>query len=86
MDTSLLAAPAPTRQSSVTQRLAFAVGLLILGGVCVAIGALFSIARRLDAQDVSDTEFYSARALENRITTSKNYITSYAIGRPPTSV
>ncbi|WP_460142066.1 bifunctional diguanylate cyclase/phosphodiesterase [Pseudomonas sp. S2_E01] len=69
---------APTRQKNITQKLALAIGLLFLAGVCVAFGALFSIARQLDAQDIAKTRFYAARALENRITTSKNYITSYA--------
>jgi diguanylate cyclase (GGDEF)-like protein/PAS domain S-box-containing protein len=67
-----------SRQSAVTRRLAFAVGVLFITGVVVAVGALLTIASRLDAEDVHKTRFYSARALENRIVTSKNYITSYA--------
>jgi diguanylate cyclase (GGDEF)-like protein/PAS domain S-box-containing protein len=78
MDTSTAAAPLPTPQRAVTRRLAFAVSLLFVVGVFAAVSALFSIARHLDAEDVSQNQFYSARALENRITASKSYITSYA--------
>lgn len=78
MDISTYAIPLPSRQSAVTRRLAFAVGLLFVVGVISAAGALFTIANHLDSDDVHETQFYSARALENRITASKNYITSYA--------
>lgn len=78
MDLSTYAIPLPSRQSAVTRRLAFAVGVLFVAGVVAAAGALFTIANNLDSDDVHETQFYSARALENRITTSKNYITSYA--------
>ncbi|MFJ2682213.1 EAL domain-containing protein [Pseudomonas sp. NPDC087342] len=78
MDVSAYTAPAPTRQNLVTRRLAFAMAILFIVGVCMVVGALFSIATGLDAEDINDTRFYTARALENRITASKNYITSYA--------
>lgn len=78
MDISTYAAPIPSRQSAVTRRLAFAVGLLFIAGVIAAAGALFTIAKHLDSDDVQETQFYSARALDNRITASKNYLTSYA--------
>ncbi|MBK5553872.1 MULTISPECIES: EAL domain-containing protein [unclassified Pseudomonas] len=78
MDLSAYAAPAHTRQSSVTRRLAFAMGIVFIAGVGIALGTLFSIAAGLDAEDLSDTRFYTERALENRVTASKNYITSYA--------
>ncbi|MCF4996599.1 EAL domain-containing protein [Pseudomonas syringae] len=74
---AMTATPAP-HQSAVTRRLAFAVGALFFVGVAVAVGALLSIANRLDSEDEHRTEFYSARALENRITAAKSYITSYA--------
>ncbi|QJI40820.1 EAL domain-containing protein [Pseudomonas sp. ADAK2] len=78
MDVSAYAASAPSRQSSVTWRLALAMGLLFIIGVCIVVVALFSIATGLDTEDIDETRFYTARALENRITASKNYITSYA--------
>lgn len=78
MDISTYAISLPSRQSAVTRRLAFAVGLLFVAGVVAAAGALFTIAKHLDSEDVHETQFYSVRALENRITASKNYITSYA--------
>lgn len=78
MDLSSYAAPLPPRQSAVTRRLAFAVGALFVSGVIAAAVALLGIAERLDSEEVNKTRFYSARALENRITASKNYITSYA--------
>ncbi|QHC95629.1 bifunctional diguanylate cyclase/phosphodiesterase [Pseudomonas sp. R84] len=78
MDLSSYAAPLPPRQSAVTRRLAFAVGALFVSGVIAAAVALLGIAERLDSEEVTKTRFYSARALENRITASKNYITSYA--------
>lgn len=78
MDISTYTAPCPLRQSAVTRRLAFTVGLVFVAGVAAAAGALFSIARHLDNDHVHETHVYSARALENRITASKNYITSYA--------
>ncbi|QXI09456.1 bifunctional diguanylate cyclase/phosphodiesterase [Pseudomonas zeae] len=78
MDLSRFAAPLPPRQSAVTRRLAFAVGALFVSGVIAAAVALLGIAERLDNDEINKTRFYSARALENRITASKNYITSYA--------
>lgn len=78
MDLSSYAAPLPPRQNAVTRRLAFAVGALFVSGVIAATVALLGIAERLDNDEISKTRFYSARALENRITASKNYITSYA--------
>lgn len=78
MDISTYATPIPSRQSAITRRLAFAVGLLFIAGVIAAGGALFTIAKHLDSEDVHETKFYAARALDNRITASKNYITSYA--------
>src|SRR5476651_2611246 len=78
MDLSAYAAPAHTRQSSVTRRLALAMGIVFIAGVGIALGTLFSIAASLDAEDLSDTRFYTERALENRVSASKNYITSYA--------
>jgi diguanylate cyclase (GGDEF)-like protein/PAS domain S-box-containing protein len=78
MDISSYAAPLPPRQSAVTRRLAIAVGALFVTGVVAATIALLGITNRLDREDIDKTRFYSARALENRITASKNYITSYA--------
>jgi diguanylate cyclase (GGDEF)-like protein/PAS domain S-box-containing protein len=78
MDISSYAAPLPPRQSAVTRRLAIAVGALFVSGVIAATVALLGIANALDSEEIEKTRFYSARALENRITASKNYITSYA--------
>ncbi|WP_242208999.1 MULTISPECIES: EAL domain-containing protein [unclassified Pseudomonas] len=78
MDISSYAAPLPPRQSAVTRRLAIAVGALFVSGVIAATVALLGIANALDSEEINKTRFYSARALENRITASKNYITSYA--------
>lgn len=78
MDLSSYAAPLPPRQSAVTRRLALAVAALFVSGVIAATVALLGIAERLDNDEINKTRFYSARALENRITASKNYITSYA--------
>ncbi|RIJ13177.1 EAL domain-containing protein [Pseudomonas sp. 91RF] len=78
MDISSDATPLATLQGAITRRLALAVGALFIAGVAAATAALFSIATHLDEDDVNDVRFYSARALENRITASKNYITSYA--------
>lgn len=70
--------PIPTPQRAVTRRLAIAVGALFVAGVIAAISTLLGIAKSLDAKDLEQNQFYSVRAVENRITTSKNYITSYA--------
>jgi len=78
MEISTHAAPAPPLQGAVTRRLAFAVGALFIVGVLAASGALLGISAHLNNDDVSKTQFYTARALENRITASKSYITSYA--------
>jgi len=78
MDISSRATSLPTLQGSVTRRLAIAVGALFIAGVMAATTALLGIATQLDEDDVNDVRFYSGRALENRITASKNYITSYA--------
>ncbi|WP_065257369.1 bifunctional diguanylate cyclase/phosphodiesterase [Pseudomonas bananamidigenes] len=78
MDISSDATPLATLQGAITRRLALAVGALFIAGVAAATAALFSIATHLDEDDFNDVHFYSARALENRITASKNYITSYA--------
>jgi diguanylate cyclase (GGDEF)-like protein/PAS domain S-box-containing protein len=78
MDIFTSATPVPPQQSAITRRLAFAVGALFIVGVMAAIGTLLGIAARLDREDVDETLFYTARALENRIAASKSYITSYA--------
>ncbi|EJL95667.1 PAS domain S-box/diguanylate cyclase (GGDEF) domain-containing protein [Pseudomonas sp. GM102] len=78
MDLTAVTTAAPARHTPITRNLMFVIGLLFLVGVLIALIALFSIAGRLDAQDLSKTTFYTQRALENRITASKNYIASYA--------
>jgi diguanylate cyclase (GGDEF)-like protein/PAS domain S-box-containing protein len=78
MDFSTAAAPFSTVQRAVTRRLAIAIAALFITGAVAAIGTLLSIATELDRQEMNDNRFYSARALENRITSSKSYITSYA--------
>ncbi|WLH38044.1 EAL domain-containing protein [Pseudomonas sp. FP2196] len=78
METSSYAAHLPPRQSVVTRRLAIAVGALFVTGVMAATVALLGIANKLDSEEINKIRFYSARALENRITASRNYITSYA--------
>src|ERR1700759_1481558 len=78
MDVFAPAAPVPPQQSAIPRRLSFAVGALFIVGVMAAIGTLLGIAARLDREDVEQTRFYTARALENRIAASKSYITSYA--------
>ncbi|MDO7896844.1 bifunctional diguanylate cyclase/phosphodiesterase [Pseudomonas citrulli] len=65
------------RHTPITRRLVLVVGGLFVVGVLVAVAALFNIARKLDVEDVRKTLFYTERAVENRITASKNYITSY---------
>ncbi|MDR6958650.1 diguanylate cyclase (GGDEF)-like protein/PAS domain S-box-containing protein [Pseudomonas brassicacearum] len=66
-----------TRHTPITRRLVVAVAGLFVLGVLLAVAALFNIADKLDTEDVRKTHFYTERALENRITASKNYITSY---------
>ncbi|MCP1475919.1 diguanylate cyclase (GGDEF)-like protein/PAS domain S-box-containing protein [Pseudomonas sp. EB276 TE3739] len=78
MAVTLAAQPIPTPQRAVTRRLAIAVGALFVAGVIAAISTLLGIANTLDAKDLEQNQFYSVRAVENRITASKNYITSYA--------
>ncbi|WP_448111333.1 bifunctional diguanylate cyclase/phosphodiesterase [Pseudomonas lini] len=78
MDLSASNTAAPARHTPITRNLIFVVGLLFVVGVLIALMALFSIAGRLDAEDLAKTTFYTQRALENRITATKNYITSYA--------
>ncbi|MGF6489113.1 bifunctional diguanylate cyclase/phosphodiesterase [Pseudomonas frederiksbergensis] len=78
MDFTAITTAAPARHTPITRNLMFVIGLLFVVGVLIALIALFSIAGRLDAQDLSKTTFYTQRALENRITASKNYIASYA--------
>ena len=78
MAVTLAAQPIPTPQRAVTRRLAIAIGALFVAGVIAALSTLLGIANRLDTQDLEQTHFYSARAVENRITASNNYITSYA--------
>ncbi|WP_434601277.1 EAL domain-containing protein [Pseudomonas sp. Z4-7] len=78
MDTSADIPPDVTRHTPITRRLVVAVGVLFVMGVLMAVAALFNIAQKLDADDVGKTHFYIERALENRITASKNYMASYA--------
>ncbi|WP_244614203.1 hypothetical protein, partial [Pseudomonas viridiflava] len=75
--------PIPTPQRAVTRRLAIAVGALFVAGVIAAISTLLGVANTLDAKDLEQNQFYSVRAVENRITASKNYITSYAYWTAP---
>ncbi|EJL01465.1 MULTISPECIES: EAL domain-containing protein [Pseudomonas] len=67
-----------TRHTPITRRLVAGVAGLFVLGVLVAVFALFNIAHKLDEEDVRKTLFYTERALDNRITASKNYIASYA--------
>ena len=78
MDSTADTPSGTARHTPITRRLVVAVAGLFVLGVLVAIAALFNIAQKLDAEDVRKTHFYIARALENRITASKNYIASYA--------
>jgi diguanylate cyclase (GGDEF)-like protein/PAS domain S-box-containing protein len=78
MDTAADIPPDVTRHTPITRRLVVAVGVLFVMGVLMAVAALFNIAQKLDADDVGKTHFYIQRALENRITASKNYMASYA--------
>jgi diguanylate cyclase (GGDEF)-like protein/PAS domain S-box-containing protein len=78
MDMTAVTTVTAPRHTPITRNLVFVVGLLFVLGVLIALLALFSIAGRLDAQDLAKTTFYTQRALENRITASKNYIASYA--------
>jgi diguanylate cyclase (GGDEF)-like protein/PAS domain S-box-containing protein len=78
MDLTAITTAAPARHTPITRNLMFVIGVLFVVGVLIALMALFSIAARLDIQDLGKTTFYTQRALENRITASKNYIASYA--------
>ena len=78
MDSAADTSSNTARHAPITRRLVVAVGALFVLGVLVAIAALFNIAQKLDAEDERKTHFYTERALENRITASKNYIASYA--------
>lgn len=78
MDSAADISPDVTRHTPITRRLVVAVGVLFVMGVLMAVAALFNIAQKLDADDVGKTHFYIERALENRITASKNYMASYA--------
>ena len=78
MDSTADTPSGTARHTPITRRLVVAVAGLFVLGVLVAIAALFNIAQKLDAEDVRKTHFYIERALENRITASKNYIASYA--------
>lgn len=82
MDVTSPASPLRARQRPVTRRLAYAIGALFITGVAVAGAVLLSIASHLDAEDAADIRFYSARALENRIANSQNYMTSYSYWTP----
>jgi diguanylate cyclase (GGDEF)-like protein/PAS domain S-box-containing protein len=78
MDTTADTPSDATRHAPITLRLVVGLGLLFVAGVLMVIAVLFNIAQKLDAEDVRKTHFYIERALDNRITASKNYITSYA--------
>ncbi|MET3455558.1 bifunctional diguanylate cyclase/phosphodiesterase [Pseudomonas kilonensis] len=78
MDSTADSPSRTARHTPITRRLVVAVGGLFVLGVLVAIAALFNIAQKLDADDLRKTHFYTERALENRVTASKNYIASYA--------
>ncbi|WP_434557785.1 EAL domain-containing protein [Pseudomonas sp. Z5-35] len=78
MDTTAATPSDAKRHTPITRRLVVAVGGLFVLGVLVAVVALFNIAQKLDTEDVRKTHFYIERALDNRITASKNYIASYA--------
>ncbi|MEL4165689.1 bifunctional diguanylate cyclase/phosphodiesterase [Pseudomonas sp. ZS001] len=78
MDTSADTPSNVMRHTPITRRLVAAVAGLFVVGVLLTVAALLDIASDLDAEDVRKTHFYTERAVENRITASKNYITSYA--------
>lgn len=78
MEMTAVTTAAPARHTPITRNLVWAVGLVFVLGVLIALVALFNIAGRLDAQDLAKTTFYTQRALENRISASKNYVASYA--------
>ncbi len=87
MDLTAITTAAPARHTPITRNLMLVIGLLFVVGVLIALMALFSIAARLDAQDLSKTTFYTQRALENRITASKKTTLPVTpTGRPPTTI
>jgi diguanylate cyclase (GGDEF)-like protein/PAS domain S-box-containing protein len=61
-----------------TQRFVLSLAALFALGVVIAGGTLLNIAASLNEDAVTQSRFYTQRALDNRIATSKNYITSYA--------
>ena len=55
MDMTAVTTDAAPRHTPITRNLVFAVGLLFVLGVLIALLALFNIAGRLDAQDLAKT-------------------------------
>lgn len=84
MDLTAVTTAAPARHTPITRNLMFVIGLLFVVGVLIALIALFSIAGRLDAQDLSKPR--STRNAHLRTASPPRKTTSPATptGRPPT--
>lgn len=71
--------PASQRPSLQTRKLIAAIAALFALACLIALGALFNIATTLNANEREKSSFYAHKALEQRLESSRQFLSSYAV-------
>lgn len=79
MDRIADAPPASQRPSLQTRKLIAAIAALFALACLIALGALFNIATTLNANEREKSSFYAHKALEQRLESSRQFLSSYAV-------
>ncbi|WP_327438614.1 EAL domain-containing protein [Pseudomonas donghuensis] len=79
MDRIADALPASQRPSLQTRKLIAAIAALFALACLIALGALFNIAATLNTNEREKSSFYAHKALEQRLESSRQFLSSYAV-------
>ena len=71
--------PASQRPSLQTRKLIAAIAALFALACLIALGALFNIASTLNANEREKSSFYAHKALDQRLQSSRQFLSSYAV-------
>ncbi|UVL60472.1 EAL domain-containing protein [Pseudomonas sp. B21-032] len=71
--------PASQRPSLQTRKLIAAIAALFALACLIALGALFNIATTLNANEREKSSFYAHKALDQRLESSRQFLSSYAV-------
>ncbi|MGF6594259.1 bifunctional diguanylate cyclase/phosphodiesterase [Pseudomonas sp. 2835] len=79
MDRIADAPPTSQRPSLQTRKLIAAIAALFALACLIALGALFNIASTLNANEQEKSSFYAHKALDQRLQSSRQFLSSYAV-------